>query len=320
MGGDHFQPGETIEGALEDQMRQRNRGLGWKADGVGEPAVAGQPLVEFGQTLRMDEKGYAEFFGLGPYRVEFRIGEINAGHRAADRGALKALLLHSGLQFLHRQVRRLQGQRRKPREAVGFRGAEFGKFLVLGLHNLAGKLTVTAVPERIDREHFEVDGLGIHRREPLVELDESFRRAVDRRVLDRRRVGAKQGDGLVEHAMGMHVDGLDPLAADHHGKLLPRRLLGMCAMQHAATAEHDAGGDGSAAGFQEIAAAGHDGVLPDFYGPARCVPAGSIRAQRRAYRRAAARQTGGATIISCRIRPPRGSANRYRRAISSAAR
>jgi hypothetical protein len=57
-------------------------------------------------------------------------------------------------------------------------------------------------------------------------------------------------------AMGVHVDGLDPLGSDHHGQFLTRRL-GVRTMQETAAAENDAGGGGHA-GFQKIAACGHD--------------------------------------------------------------
>jgi len=47
----------------------------------------------------------------------------------------------------------------------------------------------------------------------------------------------------------MHVDRLDPLAADRHGQRLPYRLLlGIGAVQKAAAAEDDAG-RGTDAGF-----------------------------------------------------------------------
>ena len=67
----------------------------------------------------MDEQGHAELFGLGPDRMEFRIGELHAVDHAADRGALQALLLHRGLEFLHGEIGRLQGERGEAREAVG---------------------------------------------------------------------------------------------------------------------------------------------------------------------------------------------------------
>src|SRR5207244_2272496 len=75
MGRDHLQPGKAIEGAFKDQMRERNRRLQRVADRVDEPAIAREALVEFGYTLRMNEQRHAEFFSLGPYRMEFRVGE-----------------------------------------------------------------------------------------------------------------------------------------------------------------------------------------------------------------------------------------------------
>ena len=58
--------------------------------------------------------------------------------------------------------------------------------------------------------------------------------------------------------MGVHVDGLDPLAVDGDGQFLARRLLGVRALQQTAAAEDNAGGDGGGAGFEKITACGHD--------------------------------------------------------------
>jgi hypothetical protein len=40
--------------------------------------------------------------------------------------------------------------------------------------------------------------------------------------------------------MRMHIDRLDPFAADHHGQGLACRLLAVRALQHAAAAENGA--------------------------------------------------------------------------------
>jgi len=40
---------------------------------------------------------------------------------------------------------------------------------------------------------------------------------VDRRKLERGGIGAEQRAGFAEVAMGVHVDGFDPLAARHDG-------------------------------------------------------------------------------------------------------
>src|ERR1700747_631697 len=80
----HFQAGKAIERSLENQVRQRNRRAEGIAARVAAPDGAGKALVEFGNALRMDEQGYAEFLGLGPYRVELRIGKFKAVHHIAD--------------------------------------------------------------------------------------------------------------------------------------------------------------------------------------------------------------------------------------------
>jgi hypothetical protein len=99
----------------------------------------------------MNEQRRAEFFRLGPHRIEFRVGERHAVDVAADRGPLQSLLLHRGFELLHREVRRLQRQRGKACEAVGFRGAEFGELLVLDLDYLSRQIAVAVVPVGVDR-------------------------------------------------------------------------------------------------------------------------------------------------------------------------
>ena len=140
-------------------MRQSDRGLQRIADGVAEPAVAGEPLGNLRHALRMDEQRHAQFLGLGPHRMELGVGEFHAGDRAADRGALQPLLLHRGLELLHGEVGRLQGERGEGGEAVGLGSAELGQLLVLQLDDLPGELAVAAVPEGVDRQHLHVDGL-----------------------------------------------------------------------------------------------------------------------------------------------------------------
>src|SRR3569833_617014 len=73
MRRDHPQTRKAIERSLEDQMRQRNCRAQRIGDGVGEPAIACQALVQFRNALRMDEEWYTELFGLRPDRMQFRI-------------------------------------------------------------------------------------------------------------------------------------------------------------------------------------------------------------------------------------------------------
>src|SRR5882757_10724393 len=142
MGGDHLQPGIAVERALEDQMRKRDRRSQRIADGVAEPAIAGKALVEFRDALRVDEQGHAEFFRLGPYGKKFWIGKFQAVDAVSDRGALQTLLLNGGLEFLYREIGRLQGERGEGGEPVRLGGAEFGEFLVLDLDDLRAKVAL----------------------------------------------------------------------------------------------------------------------------------------------------------------------------------
>ena len=193
--------------------------------------------------------------------MEFRIGEFQVCHAVADGGALQTLLLHRGLELLHRKIGRLQRQRGKSREAVGLGGTKLGELLVLELHDLPRQVTVAAVPERINRHHLHVDGLGVHGRKAPVDLDESLLRAVDRGELDFGGFFAEQRAGFVEMAMGMHVDRLDPFSADHDREFLPCRFLAVRALEKAATAEDDTGSGGRTS-LEKITACGHDHFLP----------------------------------------------------------
>ena len=60
-----------------------------------------------------------------------------------------------------------------------------------------------------------------------------------------RRARAEQLAGFGNHAMRVHVDGPDALAADRDRQLLARSLR-VGVVQHSATAEDDAGGSGDA--------------------------------------------------------------------------
>ena len=94
-------------------------------------------------------------------------------------------------------------------------GAQLGELLVVRPDDGGGGVAVLAIPEWIDGQHFHVDSHRVHLREPLGHDDELILCAPDRRdyVVA---VIAHQGDRLVEHAMGMNVDGLDALAADRY--------------------------------------------------------------------------------------------------------
>jgi len=81
--GQDFQAREAVQGSFEDQMLQGDAGVERIADRVRQPAIALEALGEFRRALRVDEENGAEFFGLGPYRMEFGIGKILSQRRRA---------------------------------------------------------------------------------------------------------------------------------------------------------------------------------------------------------------------------------------------
>src|SRR6266481_2462528 len=97
MRGDDLQAGKAVEGPFKDQVLQGNGRVERIADRIRQPAIALEPLGKLRRALRMDEENGAEFFGLGPYRVEFGVGEILSQHAGADGGATQSLLLDRGL-------------------------------------------------------------------------------------------------------------------------------------------------------------------------------------------------------------------------------
>src|SRR6202043_1983580 len=98
MRGKDFQAREAVERSLENQVLQGDRGVERIADRIRQPAVALEALGEFRRALRMDEQDRAEFFCLGPHRMEFRIRKILSKHAGAYRGAAQALLLDRSLE------------------------------------------------------------------------------------------------------------------------------------------------------------------------------------------------------------------------------
>src|SRR5262249_36856868 len=91
-----------------------------------------------------------------------------------------------------------------------------------------GEGTLLAVPERVDRQHLQVNCHRIHRLEPFLERDERLRRALDR-GRERRVILPHQLGSLVEEAMRVDVDRLHTLPTDADwpalaGRLRPHRL------------------------------------------------------------------------------------------------
>jgi 1,4-alpha-glucan branching enzyme len=101
-------------------------------------------------------------------------------------------------------------------------------------------------------EHFHVDGLLVHRGQPLGHVDHDLVAAAH----CVRRARAEQLAGFGDDAMRVHVDGPDALAADRDRQFLTRSLRVGGGVQHSATAEDDAGGSGDT-GFEKVTAGGH---------------------------------------------------------------
>ena len=168
-------------------------------------------LLSSGMPCGWMNRGTPSSSALAQTGMEFRVGEVHAVHRAADRGALQALLLHRGFELLHGEIGRLQGKRGKGREAIRLRRAEFGELLVLHSDDLRGKIALAVVPERIDRQDLHVHGLRVHGGESLTDIEKGLFRAPDRPDLELDAVLAEQRAGFAEMAMRVHVDGLTRL-------------------------------------------------------------------------------------------------------------
>ena len=108
----------------------------------------------------------------------------------------------------------LQGRGREGDEALGIGRAEFDQRLVLDLDQLGRGVALGAIPVGIDAERFHVDALRIHRRDAHAGVGHQQARRLERMLDD--------GHRRRHRAMGVDVDGLDPLAVDHD--LAPPRM------------------------------------------------------------------------------------------------
>jgi formylglycine-generating enzyme required for sulfatase activity len=234
MGGTDLQARKAVEGALEDQVRERDRGFERVADRVGQEAAALEPAarLELAGPERMHEDQDAELLGLGPDRVEFRVGQFLPGHTAADREAAQPQCPDPVLELLDREVGMLQGYRRKGDKAVGCRRAELGELLVLDPDQLGRRVALGAIPKGVDAERLDVDPLDVHLRDAVGDVGPQQPRRLQRVVDDGRRL---RNDG-----MGVDVDGLDPLAVDHDLAPPPRHRRG-CRIPQAASDKRQTG-------------------------------------------------------------------------------
>src|ERR1700738_3975359 len=86
VGRADLEAGEAVEGALEDEVRERDGGLERVADHVVEEPVALEAGggVQLRDALRVDEHRHPELLGLGPERMEPGIGDLQAIDAAPD--------------------------------------------------------------------------------------------------------------------------------------------------------------------------------------------------------------------------------------------
>ena len=128
-----LQPGEAIERALEDQMREEHGRLQRIPDGVAQSALSLQSRVlrRARRRLRVHEQQHAELLRLGPERIELAIGQLLTFDAAADRRAAQSQLPDGLVQLLGRKIGMLQRERRHPDEAIRMLRAPLRDLLVL---------------------------------------------------------------------------------------------------------------------------------------------------------------------------------------------
>jgi len=115
------------------------------------------------------------------------------------------------------EIRMLQRHRGQPDKAVGICRANLGDLFVLQAHDLPGEVGLGLVPEdRVEAEGFHVDALLVHHLEPVLGHDQRLHRHLQ----------PHQRHRLRNLAVGVHVDGPDPLAINNHFPPPGRRRLG----------------------------------------------------------------------------------------------
>src|ERR1700756_427746 len=121
MRGAYLEPRKAVERSLEDQVRQRDRGLERIADRIGQEAAAGEPAarLQFAGAEGVHEDQHAQLLALGPERVEFRVRQFLPGNAAANADAAKPEFLDCVLDLLRSEVGKLQRRRREADETIG---------------------------------------------------------------------------------------------------------------------------------------------------------------------------------------------------------
>src|SRR5215510_898907 len=208
MRGAYLEPRKTVERSLEDQVRQRDRGLEWIADRIGQQAAAGEPTarLQFAGAKWVHENQHAQFLALRPERVEFWVRQFLAGNAAGNADAAKPEFLDRVLDLLRSEVGKLQRRRREADETIGMTGTELDQRLVLHFDQLFSRVALGAVPERVDAQRLDIDARLVHVREAVPDIRPKQRGCFER-VIDQLR-------GVGNDAVRVHIDGLDPLTGD----------------------------------------------------------------------------------------------------------
>ena len=218
MGGTDLQPREHVQRAFENQMRERDRRLERVADDVLEPAAAFQALIELHCALRMEKDEDAELFGFSPEDVKLRVGEFVARAARANGRPAQAELLHRMLELLRCELRKLQRHGGERDETVRVLAAKLRELLVVQAHDLARRVAIGLVPDRIDAERLDVDVLLVHRLHALFGHDD------DALLVMLRGLDAEHVHRFRDDAVRMHVDRLHT-AALHDDFAPPRSRL-----------------------------------------------------------------------------------------------
>src|SRR5262245_41404047 len=172
MRGAYLEPRKTVKRSLEDQVRQRDRGLEWIADRIGQETAAGEPpaRLQFAGAKRVHENQHAQFLAFRPERVKFSVRQFLAGNAAANADAAKPQFLDRVLDLLRSEVRKLQRRRREADETIGMTGTEVDERLVLHLDQLFSRVALGAVPERVDAQRLDIDARPVHVHEAVPDI------------------------------------------------------------------------------------------------------------------------------------------------------
>ncbi len=217
---------KAVEHPAEHEVRGRDRRLEGIAEEVGE-VMRREPLVpdhldrmqEQRQAERLDAFVHREERGIGQLLVQHVRGRVEAAHARQPRGTLD--LAHGEIGFVH-------GQRGKAVETPGMTLVRGGEGVVVGLAQSLREIAPGPVDHRLrEREQVHLDTLGVHRREPRIQIDELRHHrpggeiadlellalSLDRPVLETVGPGIRRDEveERLREVVGVDVDGVSPV-------------------------------------------------------------------------------------------------------------